>query len=57
MKRSFRALDGAVIMLDVTAVVELQTEAIWFKLSRYGLARLIFCSKLDKFGFDYNLRF
>ncbi|MGP1914224.1 MAG: GTP-binding protein [Candidatus Hodgkinia cicadicola] len=57
MKRSFRALDGAVIMLDVTAVVELQTEAIWFKLSRYGLARLIFCSKLDKFGSDYNLRF
>ncbi|MGP1921859.1 MAG: GTP-binding protein, partial [Candidatus Hodgkinia cicadicola] len=55
VERSLRVLDGAVIVLDATAGVEPQTEAVWNQANRYGLAKLIFCNKMDKFGSDYDL--
>ncbi|MGP1918480.1 MAG: elongation factor G [Candidatus Hodgkinia cicadicola] len=55
VERSLRVLDGAVIVLDATAGVEPQTEAVWNQVNRYGLAKLIFCNKMDKFGSDYDL--
>ncbi|MGP1922977.1 MAG: elongation factor G [Candidatus Hodgkinia cicadicola] len=55
VERSLRVLDGAVVVLDATAGVEPQTEAIWNQANRYGLARLIFCNKMDKLGADYDL--
>ncbi|MGP1917794.1 MAG: elongation factor G [Candidatus Hodgkinia cicadicola] len=55
VERSLRVLDGAVVILDATAGVEPQTEAVWNQANRYGLARLIFCNKMDKLGADYDL--
>lgn len=55
MERSLRILDGAVVVLDAAAGVEPQTEAVWNQANRYGLARLIFCNKMDKHGADYDL--
>ncbi|MGP1911245.1 MAG: elongation factor G [Candidatus Hodgkinia cicadicola] len=55
VERSLRVLDGAVVILDATAGVEPQTEAVWNQANRYGLARLIFCNKMDKLGADYEL--
>ncbi|MFP3039096.1 MAG: elongation factor G [Candidatus Hodgkinia cicadicola] len=55
VERSLRILDGAVVVLDAAAGVEPQTEAVWNQANRYGLARLIFCNKMDKHGADYDL--
>lgn len=55
VERSLRVLDGAVVVLDAASGVEPQTEAVWNQANHYGLARLIFCNKMDKVDSDYNL--
>ena len=49
-----RAVDGAVIVLDATAGVEVGTERTWQMLEDSGLPCLVFVNKLDKEGADFN---
>ena len=49
-----RAVDGAVIVLDATAGVEVGTERTWQMLEDSGLPCLVFINKLDKEGADFN---
>lgn len=49
-----RAVDGAVIVVDATAGVEVGTERAWQTLEEAGLPCLIFINKLDKGDTDLN---
>ncbi|MFP3038280.1 MAG: elongation factor G [Candidatus Hodgkinia cicadicola] len=53
VERSLRVLDGAVVVLDASAGIESQTEAIWRQADRYNLPRLVFCNKMDKLDSNY----
>ena len=55
VERSLRVLDGAVFVLDASQGVECQSEAVWHKAERYGVARLTFVNKMDKVGADFAL--
>ncbi len=54
VERSFRALDGAVLLLDGVAGVEAQTETVFAQTSRYGVARIGFVNKMDREGASYE---
>ena len=47
-KNSLQAVDGAVVVLDAVAGVEVQTEKVWEYANQFELPRLIFISKLDR---------
>jgi len=47
-KNSLQAVDGAVIVVDAVAGVEVQTEKVWEYSSQFALPRLFFISKLDR---------
>ena len=49
-----RAVDGAVIVVDATAGVEVGTERAWQLAEEAGLACVIFISKADKEGADLS---
>jgi len=49
-----RAVDGAVIVVDVTAGVEVGTERAWQFLEEANLPCIIFVNKLDKEGAELN---
>lgn len=48
VERSLRAADGAVVVLDGVRGVEARTEAVWRRLDRLALPRLVFVNKLDR---------
>ena len=52
-KNSLQAADGAVIVVDAVAGVEVQTEKVWEYASQFGLPRLFFISKLDRERADF----
>ncbi len=52
-KNSLQAADGAVIVVDAVAGVEVQTEKVWEYASQFGLPRLFFTSKLDRERADF----
>jgi elongation factor G len=54
VERSFRALDGAVLLLDGVAGVQAQTETVFAQTSRYGVARLGFVNKMDREGASFE---
>jgi elongation factor G len=47
-KNSLQAVDGAVIVVDAVAGVEVQTEKVWEYSSQFALPRLFFISKMDR---------
>ncbi len=53
VEKSLHILDGAVIILDVNAGVEFQTEMIRRQANKHSIPRIIFCNKMDKTGSDY----
>ena len=53
-KNSLQAADGAVIVVDAVAGVEVQTEKVWEYASQFGLPRLFFVSKLDRERADFS---
>jgi elongation factor G len=52
-KNSLQAADGAVIVVDAVAGVEVQTEKVWEYASQFALPRLFFISKLDRERADF----
>lgn len=47
-KNSLQAVDGAVIVVDAVAGVEVQTEKVWEYANQFSLPRLFFVSKMDR---------
>lgn len=54
VERSLRVLDGAVAVFDAVAGVEPQSEAVWRRADRHGVARIAFVNKLDRAGADLD---
>ncbi len=53
VERSLRVLDGAIIVFDVLAGVQAQSEAVWKQMRRHGCAAVAFVNKLDRGGADF----
>ena len=49
-----RAVDNAILVIDVTAGVEVGTEKAWSLLEELRLPRIIFVNKIDKEGADVD---
>jgi elongation factor G len=55
VERSFRVLDGAVLLYDAVNGVEAQSETVWAQARRYEVAALAFANKMDREGASYEL--
>ena len=55
VQRSLRVLDGAVLLIDVQAGVEPQSETVWRQANDYKVPRIIFANKMDKMGADFYM--
>ncbi len=53
VERSLRVLDGAIVVFDVLAGVQAQSESVWRQLRRHGCAAVAFVNKLDRPGADF----
>jgi len=49
-----RGVDGAIVVVDVTAGVEVGTESVWQILEESNLPCLVFINKIDREGADIN---
>ncbi|KAF8786092.1 Ribosome-releasing factor 2 like protein [Argiope bruennichi] len=55
VERSLSVLDGAVVILDASAGVEVQTLKVWEQANRYGVPSIIYLNKLDKPAADIDM--
>ncbi|GIX76417.1 ribosome-releasing factor 2, mitochondrial [Caerostris darwini] len=55
VERSLSVLDGAVVILDASAGVEVQTLKVWEQANRYGVPCVIYLNKLDKPAADIDM--
>ncbi|HUR27069.1 MAG TPA: GTP-binding protein, partial [Planctomycetota bacterium] len=53
VERSLRVLDGAIVVFDVLAGVQAQSEAVWRQMRRHHAAAVAFVNKLDRPGADF----
>ena len=53
VERALRVLDGAVAIFDASAGVEAQSLTVWRQASRYGVPKIAYINKMDKFGADF----
>src|SRR5574342_1112270 len=54
VERSLRVLDGGVVVFDVVAGVEPQSETVWRQADRYHVPRICFVNKMDRVGASYE---
>jgi len=47
-KNSLQVVDGAIIVVDAVAGVEVQTEKVWEFCTQFGVPRLFFISKMER---------
>ncbi|PRD30369.1 UNVERIFIED_CONTAM: gfm2 [Trichonephila clavipes] len=55
VERSLSALDGAIVILDASAGVEVQTLKVWEQANRYGVPCIIYLNKVDKPAADIEM--
>ena len=53
-RASLRAVDGAAVLVDAVAGVEVGTEKVWEMLEEFGLPRLIVINKMDRENAGFN---
>lgn len=51
---ALRAVDGVIFVLDAGENIEFQVERLWAKANEYGLAKIIFVTKMDSDRADYE---
>src|SRR5712691_1721385 len=49
-----RVVDGAIVLLDGVAGIQVGTDAVWKKLDELELPRLIFVNKMDRENADFG---
>ena len=54
VERSFRVLDGCVLLYDAVNGVEAQSETVWSQACRYNVSRIAFANKMDREGASYE---
>src|SRR5262245_57791224 len=54
VRESIRAIDGALVLVDAVAGVEVGTELTWKQLDAAGTPRLIVVNKIDRENADYD---
>lgn len=54
VEQSLGACDGAVVILDASAGVEVQTQTVWQQADRQRLPRLVFVNKMDRADADFE---
>ncbi|MCB0060841.1 MAG: elongation factor G [Caldilineaceae bacterium] len=54
VQRSLRVLDGGVVIFDAVNGVEPQSETVWRQANSYGVPRICFINKMDRWGADHN---
>ncbi len=54
VERSFRVLDGLVILFCGVGGVEPQSETVWKQANRYDVPRIAFINKLDRVGASFD---
>ncbi len=47
-KAALRVVEGALVMVDATAGVEVQTEKVWRFADEYGVSRILVVNKIDR---------
>lgn len=55
VERSLAVLDGAVIILDASAGVEVQTFKVWNQANRYEVPCIVYLNKMDKPAADIDM--
>jgi elongation factor G len=53
VQRSLRVLDGGVVIFDAVNGVEPQSETVWRQANSYGVPRICYINKMDRWGADY----
>ncbi|MEZ4675088.1 MAG: GTP-binding protein [Caldilineaceae bacterium] len=52
VQRSLRVLDGGVVIFDAVNGVEPQSETVWRQANSYGVPRICYINKMDRWGAD-----
>src|SRR5438046_4815341 len=57
VERSWRVLDGGVVVFSAREGVEAQSETVWRQANKYHVPRLAFINKMDREGADFEAVF
>src|SRR6185436_11886516 len=53
VRQGLRAIDGAVVLVDAVAGVEVGTELVWKQLEKLNIPRLVLVNKIDRENADF----
>jgi len=54
VERSFRVIDGLIVLFCAVGGVEPQSETVWRQADRYNIPRIAFVNKMDRAGASFN---
>jgi elongation factor G len=56
VERSLRVLDGAIALFCAVGGVEPQSETVWRQADKYGVPRIAFVNKMDRWAFSFTVQ-